>query len=56
MKGVQACLPRINTVRGRQGVKLPAHSAGLPGNVISFYIVPLCPAYKAGLAEHVPVK
>jgi hypothetical protein len=36
-------------------VKLPAHSAGLPGKVISFYIVPLDPAYKAGLAGHVPV-
>jgi hypothetical protein len=37
---------------------LPAgrHSAGLPGKVISFYIVPLDPAYKAGLAGHVPVK
>jgi hypothetical protein len=28
----------------------------LPGKVISFYIVPLDPAYKAGLAGHVPVK
>jgi hypothetical protein len=28
-------------------VKLPAHSAGLPGKVISFYIVPLDPAYPA---------
>jgi hypothetical protein len=37
-------------------VKLPAHRAGLPGKVISFYIVPLDPAYKAGLAGHVPVK
>ncbi len=37
-------------------VKLPAHRAGLPGNVISFYIVPLYPAYKAGLAGHLPVK
>jgi hypothetical protein len=36
-------------------VKLPAHRAGLPGKVISFYIVPLDPAYKAGLAGHVPV-
>jgi len=36
-------------------VKLPAHRAGLPGNVLSFYIVPLDPAYKAGLAGHVPV-
>jgi hypothetical protein len=42
-------------------VKLPAHRAGLPGKVISFYIVPpvvgsnrLDPAYKAGLAGHVP--
>jgi hypothetical protein len=37
-------------------VKLPAHRAGLPGKVILFYIVPLDPAYKAGLAGHVPVK
>ena len=36
--------------------KLPAHGAGLPGKVISFYIVPLDPAYKAGLAGHVPAK
>jgi hypothetical protein len=36
-------------------VKLPAHRAGLPGKVISFYIVSLDPAYKAGLAGHVPV-
>jgi hypothetical protein len=26
-------------------LKLPAHRAGLPGKVISFYIVPLDPAY-----------
>jgi RNA recognition motif-containing protein len=38
-------------------LKLPAHRAGLPGKVISFFcIVPLDPAYKAGLAGHVPVK
>jgi hypothetical protein len=37
-------------------VKLPDHRAGLPGKVISFYIVPLDPAHKAGLAGHVPVK
>jgi len=36
-------------------MKLPAHWAGLPGKVILFYIVPLDPAYKAGLAGHVPV-
>jgi hypothetical protein len=36
-------------------VKPPAHRAGLPGNEISFFIVPLDPAYKAGLAEHLPV-
>jgi hypothetical protein len=39
----------------RRNVKLPAHGAGLPGNVVSFCIVPLYPAYKAGLAGHVPV-
>jgi hypothetical protein len=37
-------------------VKLPAHRAGLPGNEILFFIVPLDPAYKAGLAGHLPVK
>ncbi len=36
--------------------KLPGHRPGLPGKVISFHIVPLDPAYKAGLAGHVPVK
>jgi len=36
-------------------VKLSAQRAGLPGNVLSFYIVPLEPAYKAGLPGHVPV-
>jgi hypothetical protein len=30
-----------------QKVKLPAHRAGLPGNVSSFHIVPLDPAYPA---------
>jgi len=37
-------------------VKLPGHRPGLPGKVISFHIVPLDPAYKAGLAGHVPAK
>jgi hypothetical protein len=37
-------------------MKLPAHSTGLPGKVILFYIVLLDPAYKVGLAGHVPVK
>jgi hypothetical protein len=37
-------------------VKLPAHRAGLPGKETSFLIVPLDPAYKAGLAGHLPVK
>jgi hypothetical protein len=36
-------------------VKLsPAYTGRLPGNVISFYIVPLAPAYKAGLLGHFP--
>jgi hypothetical protein len=35
-------------------VKLPAQRAGLPGKVISFCIVSLAPAYKAGFAGHVP--
>jgi hypothetical protein len=37
-------------------VKLSAHRAGLPGKEISFLIVPLDPAYKAGLAGHLPAK
>jgi len=41
-------------------VKLPPQRAELPGKAISFYIVPLDPAYlpagKAGLAGHVPVR
>jgi len=37
-------------------VKLPGHRPALPGEVISFHIVPLDPAYKAGLAGHVPAK
>jgi hypothetical protein len=37
-------------------VKLPVHRTGLPGKELSFHIVPLDPAYKAGLAGHVPVK
>jgi hypothetical protein len=37
-------------------VKLPAHRVGLPGNEISFFIVPLDPAYKAGLTGQLPVK
>jgi len=37
-------------------VKLPAHSAGLPGNDLLFDIVPLDPAHRAGLAGHAPVK
>ena len=37
-------------------VKLPAHRAGLPGKEISFILCPLTPAYKAGLAGHLPVK
>jgi len=37
-------------------VKLPAHRAGLPGKEISLLIVPLDPAYKTGLAGHLPAK
>ena len=37
-------------------MKLPAHKAGLPRNEMSFLIVPLDPAYKAGLTGHLPVK
>jgi hypothetical protein len=37
------------------GVKLPGHKPGLPGNVILFYIVPLYPAHRAGLAGYAAV-
>ena len=37
-------------------VKLPAHSAGLPGNDSLLDIVPLDPVNRAGLAGHLPVK
>jgi len=37
-------------------LKLPGHRPGLPGKVISLCIVPLDPAYKAGLPGHVPAK
>jgi hypothetical protein len=43
-------------VHGETNVKLPGHRPGLPGKVVSFYIVPLDPAYKAGLVGHVPAK
>ena len=33
-------------------MKLPAHRAELPGDAISFYIVPPDPAHSAGLAGH----
>jgi hypothetical protein len=43
-------------------LKPPGHRPGLPGKVVFFHIVPLLarlvgrnPAYKAGLAGHVPV-
>jgi hypothetical protein len=35
--------------QGHSHVKLPAHRAGLPGNEISFFIVPLDPL---GLSTH----
>jgi len=37
-------------------VKLSALKAGLPGKVVSFYIVPLAPFLKDGLVGHTPVK
>ena len=40
---------------GMKHVKLPAHSAGLPGNDLLFNIVPLDPAHRAGFAGHAPV-
>ena len=36
-------------------MEAPPTGSGLPGKVISFYIVPLDPAHSAGLAGHVPV-
>jgi len=42
-------------------MKLPGHPLGrdkhaeLPGKVFAFHIVPLAPAYKAGLTGHVPI-
>ncbi len=33
----------------------PEYAEGLPGNVISFHIVPLDPAYKVGSERHIPV-
>jgi hypothetical protein len=39
----------------RREVKLPARRAGLPGKEwFSFFIAPLIPAYKAGLAGCAP--
>ena len=35
-------------------LKLPADKAAIPGNELSFLIVPLDPAYKAGFAGHLP--
>jgi hypothetical protein len=37
-------------------MKFLGHGPGLPGNVTSFYIVPLDPGHNAGLAGHVPAK
>jgi hypothetical protein len=44
------------SIKKSQHVKLSAHKGGASrkGNLI--YIVPLDPAYKAGLAGHLPVK
>ena len=36
-------------------MKFPGHRPGLPGNVISFQIVPLHPAHSTELAGHIPV-
>jgi hypothetical protein len=35
-------------------MKLPGHRPALPGNVVSFYIVPLDPVNRAGLPGHIP--
>ena len=41
-----------------EGVTLHAQKGGLPGKVVSFYIVPLpaCRRAGAGLAGHLPAK
>jgi hypothetical protein len=36
-------------------MKLSGQRPELTGNLVSFYIVPLDPAYETGLAGHVPV-
>jgi hypothetical protein len=46
----------IDYYKSSPNVKLPAPRAGLSGNEISFLFVPLDPAYKAGLAGHLPAK
>jgi hypothetical protein len=40
----------------RSFMKLPVRRTGLPGNEFSFHIVPLDPAFRAGLAGHLPVR
>ena len=55
MKNRNGISPCFNAVTKIEGLKLPAHRAGLPGKVISFYIVSLNSAYTAGLAGHIPV-
>ncbi len=55
-KGEEGTKLTGNFIFNKNIVKPPAHRAALPGKVISFYIVPLGPAYKARLPGHVPVK
>jgi hypothetical protein len=42
--------------RDQMNGKLHRHRPGLPGKAVSCRIVPLDPAYMAGLAGHMPVK
>jgi hypothetical protein len=37
-------------------MKLSGQRPELTGNLVSFYIVPLDPAYKTGLGGHLPIK
>src|SRR4030042_3729734 len=51
------CVGTLFTKRGRFGmkVKLPAHRAGLPGNVDTITASAFLPAYKAGPPADLPV-
>ena len=48
-------MPEASEVRIRKEVKLPAHRAGLPGNVDMIRGSAFLPAYKAGHPADLPV-